>query len=42
MEIGSIDSSDWKAGGDAIETAMQFMDYLEKNILQGTDTPKES
>ena len=37
MEIGSIDSSDWKEGGDAIETAMQFMDYLEKNILQGIE-----
>ena len=24
-------------GGDAIETAMQFMDYLEKNILQGIE-----
>jgi len=37
MEIGSIDSSDWKAGGDAIEAAIQFMDYLEKNILQGIE-----
>lgn len=34
MEIGSIDSSDWKEGGDAIDTTIQFLDHLEKNILK--------
>lgn len=34
MEIGSIDSADWKEGGDAIEAAMRFMDILDKEILQ--------
>ena len=34
MEIGSIDSSDWKEGGDAIDTTMRFLDHLEKNILK--------
>ena len=34
MEIGSIDSSDWKEGGDAIDTTKRFLDHLEKNILK--------
>ena len=34
MEIGSVDSSDWKEGGDAIDTTMRFLDHLEKNILK--------
>ena len=37
MEIGSIDSSDWEKGGDAIKIAMHFMSILEKDILQGIE-----
>jgi len=33
MEIGSIDSSAWNEGGDAIAASMEFFDHLKGGIL---------
>jgi len=37
MEIGSIDSSAWEEGGDAIDAAMRFLKHLKQGILIDTE-----
>ncbi|MEC9415805.1 MAG: M20/M25/M40 family metallo-hydrolase, partial [Pseudomonadota bacterium] len=37
MEIGSIDSSAWKEGGDAIDASMRFMKHLKQGVLSDTE-----
>jgi acetylornithine deacetylase len=35
MEIGSIDSSDWAAGGNALDMCVDLVDYLRSGVFAG-------
>ena len=37
MEIGSIDSADWSAGGNAIDMCWQLIRHLQETVFSGTE-----